>query len=169
MKYFITISLLISAAVLAWINFYAPNSDLGANAITVTGTVVDIIDGDSFKIRTEQGLTRVELHGIDAPEPDQPWGAMSTYYLTDLIDGRDVHISKMGENEYGDILGIVMIDGLAVNRLMLSQGYAWASRDSSRDNMFIGLESTAREGGLGLWRQGSPTSPWDWREMKLKG
>ena len=39
MKYFITISLLISAAVLAWINFFAPNTDLGGNAITVTGTL----------------------------------------------------------------------------------------------------------------------------------
>ena len=109
MKYFITISLLISAAVLAWINFYAPNTDLGGSAITVTGTVVDIIDGDSFKIRTEQGLTRVELHGIDAPEPDQPWGAMSTYYLTDLIDGREVQITKVDENEYGDIIGICLL------------------------------------------------------------
>ena len=169
MKYFITISLLISAAVLAWINFFAPNTELAGNAITVAGTVVDIIDGDSFKIRTEQGLTRVELYGIDAPEPDQPWGAMSTYYLTDLIDGREVQIAKVDENEYGDIIGIVMIDGLAVNRLMLSQGYAWATRGSSRDKMFIGLESMARDGGLGLWRQGTPTSPWDWREMKLKG
>ena len=169
MKYLITIALLGSAALLAWINFYAPSGDLAGNTISVTGKVVDIIDGDSFKIRTEEGLRRVELHGLDAPEPDQPWGAMSTYYLTDLIDGREVQISQISENEYGDIIGIVMIDGLTVNRLMLSQGYAWATRGSSRDKMFIGLESMAREGGLGLWRQNSPTSPWEWRERKLDG
>lgn len=169
MKYFITISLFISAAVFAWVNINAQEAEPAGATESLTGSVVAIIDGDSFKIQTEHGLQRVELHGIDAPEQGQAWGEMATYYLTDLIDGRDVQVLKVADNEYGDIIGIVEIDGYSINRLMLTEGYAWAKRGYSQDKKWIGLESLAREGQLGLWRQGEPLSPWEWRELKLKG
>ena len=93
---------------------------------------------------------------------------MSTYYLTDLIDGRDIELTQVDTNEYGDIVGEVRIDGLLINRLMLTEGYAWAKRGYFDDKKWAGLESLAREKELGLWRSGDPTPPWDWRDIQQK-
>lgn len=168
MKYFITICLFVSAAVFAWVNYSSQWNKPQNEPTTYEGYVVDIIDGDSFKVRTEDGVHRVELHGIDAPEPGQPFGEMSTYFLTDLIDGRDVQLTHLGTNEYGDVIAEVQIDGLSVNQLMLTRGYAWAKRGYFEDKKWAGLESIARKGGLGLWRGGDAMSPWDWREVRQK-
>ena len=61
------------------------------------------------------------------------------------------------------------IDGVSVNRRMLTEGYAWAKRGYFDDKTWAGLESLARKSGLGLWRNGNPVSPWDWREAQQKG
>jgi endonuclease YncB( thermonuclease family) len=169
MKYFLTTCLFISALVFAWVNYQSHWKAPESAPASLHGSVVDIIDGDSFKLRTKDGLHRVELHGIDAPEPGQPFGNMSTYYLTDLIDGRDVEILQVETNEYGDIIAEVRIDGLSINQLMLTQGYAWAKRGYFDDRKWLGMEQLARKSGLGLWRSGDPMPPWDWREAQQKG
>jgi endonuclease YncB( thermonuclease family) len=166
MKYLIAVCVFVSSLVIAWVNHWkAPNSA----PTSLHGRVVEIIDGDSFKVRTNDGLHRVELHGIDAPEPGQPFGNMSTYYLADLIDGRDIEMVYIESNDYGDMLAEVRIDGLSVNQLMLTEGYAWAKRGYFDDRKWLGMESLARKGELGLWRSGDPMPPWDWREDRQKG
>lgn len=169
MKYFITSCLFVSALVFVWVNYQSHWNKPASEPVRFLGEVVDIIDGDSFKVMTEDGLQRVELHGIDAPEPGQSFGAMSTYYLADLIDGRHVQITKIDVNEYGDLIAEVHIDGLSINRLMLTEGYAWAKRGYFDDKKWAGLESLARKSRLGIWRSGNPVSPWDWRSDQQRG
>lgn len=38
---------------------------------TITGTVVQIVDGDTLRVQDASGFADVRLHGIDAPEYDQ--------------------------------------------------------------------------------------------------
>ena len=40
----------------------------------LTGQVIGVADGDTLDVRLESGMLRVRLHGVDAPERDQPWG-----------------------------------------------------------------------------------------------
>ena len=38
---------------------------------TVSGTVIQVIDGDTLRVRSSGGLADVRLHGLDAPEYNQ--------------------------------------------------------------------------------------------------
>lgn len=166
MKSFITIALFLSAALIAWVTFrpIAPGS--ANSGTTMSGHVLDIIDGDSLKVRTGKDDIRVELAGIDAPEIGQAFGEISAYYLTDLLDGREVRLVVNGNNDYGDAVAEVFLDDLSINRLMLTDGYAWALRGRSEDPAMEGLESLARNKRLGLWRNDDPVSPWAFRELR---
>jgi len=43
-----------------------------------TGTVVEVTDGDTYTVdRTDGGTVTVRLWGVDAPEPDQPYGTVA--------------------------------------------------------------------------------------------
>jgi endonuclease YncB( thermonuclease family) len=53
-----------------------------ANAETLTGKVVRVVDGDTIVVLgTQKTQHRVRLGGIDAPERRQPYGKTSTERL----------------------------------------------------------------------------------------
>jgi len=162
MKSFLSLALLTGIAVYAWVTFQPQT--VSNSPVEMKGRVAAIIDGDSFKLTSDGQVYRVELAGVDAPEIGQAYSDTSLFYLTELIDGREVRIEVYGTNDYGDIIGEVFLDQLSINRVMLREGYAWAARDEYGDKSWDGLESVARNRGLGLWRLGSPKAPWDYRE-----
>lgn len=168
MKHFLTIVLLVAAAVFAWVNFGASYFASETEIEPLSGLVVGIIDGDSLKLRTDEGVQRIELLGIDAPEIGQTFGDISKSYLIELIDGRQVRVRVEGTNDYGDLLGEVFLNEISINRLMLTDGFAWAKRGMFEDPGWAGLESLARGKGFGLWRDGTPTAPWEFRQQAGK-
>jgi endonuclease YncB( thermonuclease family) len=165
MKSFITVSLLVVTALTWFILDSELFSDDAATAKPLSGHVVTVIDGDSVELRTDSGMIRVELAGLDAPELSQPYGEMAAYYLSDLIKGRPVQVEVTEYNDHGNAIGELFLDSLPINQLMLSDGYAWALRGRNKDARWIGLETLARNSGLGLWRDENPTSPWEYREL----
>ena len=138
---------------------------LPVSAQTITG-VASVTDGDSLEIRG----TRIRLHGIDAPESrqlctrpsGQQWrcGQQAALALSDRIGRRSVSCVTRDIDRYGRTIAVCSQDGVDLNRWMVSEGWAVAYRQFSRD--YVAVEAEARRAGRNIW-SGSFVMPWDWR------
>lgn len=133
------------------------------SAQTYHGTVLRVVDGDTFVFQTEDGSFRVRLQGIDAPEKDQPFGKESTAFLSQFLD-RDAIVEHYGVDQYGRILGTLIVDSININLLSLKNGCSWHFKRYSKDIEFSDEEVYARTNRLGLWKLDNPIPPWEWRK-----
>jgi hypothetical protein len=61
---------------------------------TFTGTVVGVVDGDTYTVWRSAGDTvAVHLWGVDAPEPGQTYGAAATRAVRNYVDGKSARVS----------------------------------------------------------------------------
>lgn len=131
-------------------------------------TVVRVADGDTIEVRGETGEPqRVRFHGIDAPELGQAYGRAAKRELAELVAGTGVTLEVRDVDRYDRLVAVVhMTNGAAsvnVNAELVRRGYAWVYRRYTDDPELIRLEAEARENRRGLWRDGNPEPPWDWR------
>jgi micrococcal nuclease len=149
-----------------------------STAPTVRATVVDVVDGDTVKVRFENGSREtVRLLGVDTPEvhaentPDEfegvpstdagraclrEYGAAASAYASDRLDGRQVQLG-FDDNEgrrgyYGRLLAYVYVDGEQFNYALVAEGYArmYDSRFVDRDRYAV-AEANAQSAGRGVW------------------
>jgi endonuclease YncB( thermonuclease family) len=60
------------------------------------GTVISVIDGDTFRIKTETENVKIRLCGVDSPERRQPGYLAATEALASTIRGKQVHCIQVG-------------------------------------------------------------------------
>jgi endonuclease YncB( thermonuclease family) len=122
--------------------------------------IAKVIDGDTIKLSDG---TRVRLHGIDAPERNQPYGKKATRELTRLL-GSSVYVETTDTDRYGRTIAVLWTsDGVNVNVEMVCKGAAWwYERYARGDAGLRGCQESARENNQGLW-DGDPVAPWQWR------
>jgi endonuclease YncB( thermonuclease family) len=134
-------------------------------AAQITGKVVDITDGDTFKLlKKDSTQIKVRFHGIDCPESKQPFSNVCKKYLSDLIFGKQVFLKNMSLDRYGRTLAIVFLDTINVNENMLSAGMAWHFKKYDKNLKWSELENKARIERIGLWKDDNPIPPWEWRK-----
>jgi len=68
------------------------------------GQVIDVLDGDTVKLRSDWHIYKIRLAGIDAPEKQQAYGVQSKIYLEHLIADKDVSIKVLSCDQYGRYL-----------------------------------------------------------------
>jgi hypothetical protein len=71
-------------------------------------SVIQVIDGDSFKIKSDE----VRLADVSAPEWDQTGGLEATAALKSLIEDKRVYLDtdqKSGRDKYGRLIAVVYI------------------------------------------------------------
>ncbi len=133
----------------------------------LTGTVISIADGDTFRLITEKNQNiKIRLVEIDAPERKQPFFGVSKQGLSNLIYGKNVKVCYKKKDRYGRILGWVYVDSICVNEEMVRQGLAWQFDRYSNNPKLAELEKQAREKRLGLWKDPNPVPPWEWRRLQ---
>jgi endonuclease YncB( thermonuclease family) len=162
----------------------APHS----HAATLTGQVVKVADGDTVTVRNRgllnrlPGLTvtqngtryRVRFLGIDAPEKNQAFGQDSRQNLDRLVYRKQVTVDYNGNDRYGRIVGKVLLDGKNINLEQIKSGSAWFYRHYAKDvapadrKAYEAAEDAAKSAKLGLWKDASPTPPWDFRASERK-
>jgi endonuclease YncB( thermonuclease family) len=156
-----------------------------ALADTLQGKVVKVADGDTVTIVDNQGQKhRIRLAGIDAPEKDQSYGDVSTQGLNKLVSGRIVTIEYEKRDRYKRIVGKVLVDSpgdvfcMAIDCVkkidagleQIKSGLAWHYKyyqmeQSEEDRgLYSEAQLEARIKQMGLWKDGSTISPWEWRE-----
>lgn len=143
-----------------------------AHADTWQARVTNISDGDTITVITPAGKQeRIRFYGIDAPETGQPFGRVSTEHVKKVIGiaGFQVEITAIDQDRYGRIVGMVIVNGLNLNRDLVRVGLAWVypqycKRPECRE--WRELEQEAKANKLGLWREPETVPPWEWRRKQ---
>lgn len=138
-----------------------------AVAEEIVGRVVGVADGDTLTILVNgREQIKVRLAEIDAPEKSQPFGQRSKQSLSDLCFGKDAVLQKTDTDRYGRTVAKVYCAGVNVNAEQIRRGLAWAYRKYLHDQSLLGLENEARATKRGLWLDGDPVPPWEFRKPK---
>ena len=128
-------------------------------------TVERVIDGDTVKVRLENGQTEdVRLLLVDTPEtvnpekPVQPYGPEASRFTKDALPaGSDVLIERdqSKTDRYGRLLAYVWADGKMINQELLRQGLARVAYIYEPDTRYVEtfqeIEAEAKEKKIGVW------------------
>lgn len=140
---------------------------------TIVGRVVGVSDGDTITVLDSRRLqVKVRLAGIDAPESKQAFGQASRKHLSSLVFDRDVTLDCGKSDKYRRHVCVVVVDGRDVNLAQIAAGMAWWYRKYHNEQSaqqridYEAAEVTARTGTVGLWKDGHPVPPWEWRKAK---
>ncbi len=113
---------------------------LGATPLEaeITGKV-RVIDGDTLDV----GKVRVRLHGIDAPETDQPcttlggenWacGDWITRQVRDRFQGATARCEPLDKDRYGRVVARCFVGETDIGQMLVNEGWAFAYRKYSMD------------------------------------
>lgn len=118
--------------------------------------VIGVIDGDTVSCLDESNQEqRVNLAGIDAPEPGMPYAAESREALADLVFGKAVTVLPLAQDATGVWTASLFLNGSGVSRGLVAGGNARVDPSGSGDPELVAAEEQARSRGLGLWAVGS--------------
>lgn len=125
--------------------------------------VIEVLDGQTIKVRLGGGKEKVRLLGIDAPEPPVPGGTAGERYgqealefLRGEIQGTKVELvfaANARRDRKGRLLARVLRQGGDVCARMIRQGCATADDryPHPREKDYDKLEREARKAGKGMW------------------
>lgn len=134
--------------------------------------VVSVTDGDTLRVKAEQGLVAIRLAGIDAPERKQAFGRRSREHLRQLAMGEAVLVAPRKRDRYGRWVAQVFVGGTDVGLAQVRGGWAWHYTAYAREQpaqeaaLYQAAEEAAREGRAGLWRDPDPVPPWEFRRRR---
>jgi micrococcal nuclease len=161
-----------SFSALVWLLLgVVPQHSVAAATAVLAGKVTRVIDGDTIDVLLSSGPIRVRLHGIDAPERDQPGGSAATEWLTKQLRDQQVMLEPVSQDRYERMVAVVHLRNRNINRELVQRGHAWAYRQYLRrgDGELCALEDRARRARLGLWAAPPAHAPWEHRASDGKG
>lgn len=131
----------------------------------ISGRVVRITDGDTFEmLAAGNKKLRIRIHGIDAPEREQPFYRKSRDFLGSICFHKEVMIKVVEKDRWGRLVAHAFTpDGKSIGYQMVENGFAWHFTRYSRDPNLKKLENSARSRKAGLWADKNPVAPWKWR------
>lgn len=146
---------------------------INPQAATLQGKVVSVADGDTLTVLDDKkNQHKIRLHGIDAPENAQAFGQKSKQSLNHLVHSKMVTVEFEKKDKYGRTVGKVLLNGTDVCLEQIKLGMAWhykqyQSEQSKEDrDTYAQAEQTARAQVVGLWKDKSPTPPWEFRRQR---
>lgn len=133
------------------------------------GTVVDVVDGDTIKVRMDGKIYTVRYIGIDTPESTiekEYFGKEASQKNFELVNGREVvmYRDKSETDRYDRLLRFVFVGDTFINFELVNQGFANAKEykpDTACSAYFSQGEANAIKLGFGLWADQAlqPTQP----------
>ncbi|HGY3719386.1 MULTISPECIES: thermonuclease family protein [Enterobacteriaceae] len=133
-------------------------------AAEIKGKVIRVLDGDTIEVLQDKTPVRIRLANIDAPEKAQAFGRWSTNQLKGLVAAQPVTVTYTQADRYERIIGRVFTaNGIEANRYMVQVGAAWVYERYNTDKALPALQRAAQKQKRGLWVDGNPMSPWEWR------
>jgi endonuclease YncB( thermonuclease family) len=137
---------------------------------TLAGRVVSVADGDTVTVLDADNTQhRIRLAGIDAPESHQAFGARSKQSLSELVFRKDITVLYSKTDQYGRLVGKVIVDGEDANLAQLNAGMAWHYKEYQREQtpedreLYARAEEEARAQHRGLWQDANPIEPSQFR------
>ncbi|MDD3295146.1 MAG: thermonuclease family protein [Geobacteraceae bacterium] len=172
--------------ILSAILLFSPQAFAKEAFRVLEGTVVKVTDGDTINIDSGGTKLKIRLYGIDAPEtpktnrktgwiskPGQPYGNEAWKALDDKVNRQRVRIEVRDVDKYKRLVSVVWLGSRDINREMIAEGWGWAYRkylDRPHASAYMSAEEQARARRLGLWRDGNPQPPWEFRKsVRMQG
>jgi micrococcal nuclease len=148
-----------------------------ALALTLEGTVTEVHDGDTVKLKSTDGVVeKVRLIGIDAPEIAQaPFGKNAKDSLEKILLNKKVRMESdvAPRDHHGRLLGYIYVKSTneLVNETMIASGQAvllTVPPNVAKVDLFIKAQNKARLAHLGVWSKESSLAemPDDFRRAK---
>lgn len=129
--------------------------------------VVGVSDGDTITVLDRTTRVKVRLNGVDSPEHGQAFGDRAKRFTAALAFGKRVTVRPFGKDRYGRLLGeVVLPDGRVLNEELVAAGMAWHYARYSKDETLAKLERRARAARVGVWSEGRPVAPWEFRATR---
>jgi endonuclease YncB( thermonuclease family) len=117
---------------------------------------------------------RIRLEGIDAPESHQAFGAQSKQSLLEMVFGKDVTVVYQKTDQYGRLVGKILLDGKDINLEQVKAGLAWHYKEYQREQapedreLYARAEDEAHTGRRGLWQDPDPIEPSAFRKEEKR-
>jgi len=127
--------------------------------------VIAVLDGDTVLIKRANGLVKIRMAEIDAPEKAQTFGETSKLSLSDMVLGKQVKVVSQAVDQYGRMVAHLSVDGLDVNAEQIRRGMAWEYSHFHSNRELIALQEDAKQAPRGLWALSDPMPPWEWRKL----
>lgn len=143
-----------------------------ANALVLRGFVSEVSDGKSVVVITSNRKLTVVLKGVAAPELKQEFGDVARQHLASLILDKEVAVD-FTEFKDGHVVGKVICNEMDIGLQVIRDGAAWYDRNSDHNltevdrRVYAEAEQAARSEQRGLWQDGSPMPPWEWRRAEV--
>ena len=141
-----------------------------AGSQTLTARVISVADGDTITVLDANNTQhRIRLSGIDAPESHQAFGTQSKNNLSDLVFDKDVTVEYYKTDQYGRLVGKIIVNGQDINLEQLKAGMAWHYKEYEREQskedreLYANAEDEARAAHRGLWIDLNPIQPSEFR------
>lgn len=115
------------------------------------GVVTRVIDGDTLILRYVEHHVSVQLEGVDAPEPGEPYARRAAESLARLCHRQPAIVHAEGADAYGRVLGEVICNGVNVNQEQLRRGMGRLETPADAPPAWRKLQRDARSAGRGLW------------------
>jgi endonuclease YncB( thermonuclease family) len=153
----------------------APGQTPASGSQTLNGRVVSIADGDRVTVLDANDTQhRIRLEGIDAPESHQAFGEQSRQSLAEMISGKEVTVSYQKTDQYGRLVGKIVLDGKDINLEQVRAGMAWhykfyENEQTPEDReLYAKAEEGARSARRGLWQDPNPVEPYQFRKEEKR-
>ena len=130
--------------------------------------VVQVFDGDTYKVLDKGKFVIIRLANVDAPELSQYYGKTVKVCVSKLILGKTVKLEILRTDRYKRTVANVTIDGVSLDSLLVSNGWAWHYLPYSSHLYLSSYESKAVESGFGMWRCKKNVPPWIWRKLNKR-
>jgi endonuclease YncB( thermonuclease family) len=135
-------------------------------ANTITGKVVEVIDGNTLMVRAGAEQYRLVLLDIDCPDQGQAYAEAAAQHTRKALQGKTVTVTLAGKDRWGNYTGMVYLkSGKDFRHELVSLGMAWVSEKCTEAQLHT-LQQQAQKEKRGLWADESPTPPWVYRRQQ---
>ena len=132
----------------------------------IPGIVTKVYDGDTLTLQNNNGIYKIRLSGIDAPERRQAYGNVSRNHLYNMVRNKFVYAAVHDKDRYGRYVAKIIVDNTDINAEMLKTGLAWHYKRYDKNPEYARLEQEAKQNRRGLWMEKNPIPPWIYRKTK---
>lgn len=141
---------------------------------SLRAVVSQVLDGQTIIVNVgpNRSLT-VVMVGVDAPELKQEFGDVAQKHLESLILNKGIEV-EFTQLRTSSVVGKLYCNGVDVGLQIVRDGVAWYDESTNQyltdveRRLYVEAEQLARSELRGLWRDGTPMPPWEWRRSKTR-
>lgn len=137
-----------------------------AGAEPFSGKVTEVLAPDLLKVERDGAPYEVRLYGADAPEAGQPFSAEALAFAKEKALGQVVTVEGVATDTLGKVVGSVKLaDGSDLATLLIAGGFAWWDEKNAPEAKALqAANAKALLAKGGLFKEGAPLAPWDFRK-----